>query len=307
MIETNFAVAHPGSYDLLNSTGWLNSTLLLDALDSDICDAIILSSNAFQSESRYPLSTVCDDFAILQDNVLLEVPVTIILGNLLGSVGDEIIQRLNRMIEIGWFDQIYTNREANVPLGCSENLEQDTSSSVSLFQIILPSLISITSSLIAILIRYNQLKRVEKNASKNIVEFESCVDQNKVLGLSEFELFKFLSSNKDIEQEVLAEAVDELPDKTKLLCLVQSDQSRVKVCLQSLCDSELLDIIMSSVTFPLEASIESKLRDAIVSKDRALALIDIILNSLEMTESAMRYLTEKRILVPSNSNSMKLD
>ena len=295
IVVDDLIIENPGAEDYLNSTTWSNSTQLLDALDRDECDSIILSNNEFQSEFRAK-AEICDNFAILQDNVLLTLPVVFPVGSNLGTVGDELIYQMNRMIDDGWFGNIYDEITKDNPSVCAEKLEQPKSSSVTVFQILLPAIISIVSSFIALCISFKHQRQPKEILSRTGVESEPLVGSSRLSEMSGIVLYKFLSTSKNIDPILLAKAANDLPNKTRLLELAYSDynrQERLRDDLIKLSDVELLDIIIGSATFPLEGDLKVKFNNALASVNRQHQLIEIILNTSGMTASAIMSISQK--------------
>ena len=287
----DFTSAYPASKSYLRSSLSMNSTILLSDLDEGNCDAIVISYSAFQSEARLRTS-VCDDYVLLQDDVLLTLPVVLPLGRKLGVLGDELLSRINRMIDLGWFTHALNNNSKNVSRGCSKKYEANTSSSIAASQILMPALISILSSLIAVWFRFKQEKEVKETDSKTSYESEPLVPNAEITSPNTLILFKFVSKYNTNSKQ-LAEAVEELPNKAKLVELVCAEHDRLRENLRQLTIVELLDVIMHCATVPLEHTIENRLNSALASDDRQAELIKIILSSLPMIEQALSYLADK--------------
>lgn len=159
-LRTEFILEHPGSTELVSKVKWNDTQTMIDAIleldprtdSSSHCDVALITSDAFQSASQNNVK-ICDKLLLLNHELILSLNVVIPISGRLGNLGEEFLNRLNRMLIAGWFDEFKRERLNGtlVETSCDETAKfASESSSVGFYRILVPCGISFIFNAIAV-------------------------------------------------------------------------------------------------------------------------------------------------------------
>lgn len=300
-LEEQFLDEHPGATDLMSSATFFTSTDLLNALRNSTCDVAVISNEAFQSATRIN-EKYCDELVILLDQILLEVEVFLPIGPRLGSLGDEFLTTFDYYVEQGWFTDAWDEVSENYEK-CEDKDIINDNIAIKANQILFPTFICFIfiCAGLRMTFRGRKISQLSKETNENTSNSQKSdtARQSSVIEMSGFALFSYLSSQEDTDREKLAKAFSALPDKTMLLELALNqldDDEPSKLhfpALSSLSVEDMSHILMDYLRYEsFDTSINESIEDAMKSSDQKTSLLNVILNSDELTNFALTHIAK---------------